>query len=125
MMTASLAVVRLTILLLYYRIFAQGGAKFKWSMITVVILNGAWGITFIFVHLFNCYPVEDTWTFSSGSEPRRCLTPGTFTHVRVFAISSAVIDALMLALPWPMVLSLGLPGRQKAAILSIFALGTM
>lgn len=124
-MTASLAFVRLTIVLLYYRIFSRGAPWFKPAMWVLIVLNAAWGVCFVFVHLFNCYPVTDTWKLASGAKKRRCITPHTFVHIHVFAISSVVIDILMLALPWPMVLSLRLSGRQKAAILSIFALGGM
>jgi hypothetical protein len=58
----------------------------------------------------------------AGAKGRHCLPVVTNT---VYAVSSVLIDAFILSIPWPHVLRLKISKKEKAAVLGIFGLGAL
>ncbi|KAF2750984.1 hypothetical protein M011DRAFT_455943 [Sporormia fimetaria CBS 119925] len=116
--TVAIAVTRYAILLFYNRIFR--GKFFNWSVWTLYIINGAWGIAYTVLFIFNCKPISDGWKSPAGSKGRRCLP---LTTAQSSAVSSVIIDFFMLVIPWVPIMRLNMTKREKAAVIGIFGLG--
>lgn len=118
--TVAIAIARFSILLFYHRIFI--GRLFEAWVWALYFLNGAWGIAYTVVFIFPCNPIHSFWEYAQGPTVQHCVP----THIyEVYAIASIVIDVLMLIIPWPQVLGMMMSKREKAAVLSIFGLGTL
>jgi hypothetical protein len=120
--TIAIAFARVSILLLYYRIFNVTSKIFRVWIWVMFILNGIWGIASTFVYIFACNPIHSFWTAARGQPGRHCI-PLAFHEI--YAVSSVVIDILMLVIPWPQILSMLMSRREKATVLGIFGLGTL
>jgi hypothetical protein len=116
--TIAIAVTRYAVLLFYGRIFL--GRAFRISLWTLYILNGAWGIAFFFLFVFSCRPISDGWKAPTGVKGRKCVP---ILAVQIYAVTSAIIDAAMLLIPWPPILRLRMTKKEKTAVLAIFGLG--
>lgn len=84
-------------------------------------LNVAWGIAFTFTYSFQCSPVEGFWTHVQGKRIGRVDISVNY----YYAVSTIIIDVMVLTLPWPMVWGLRMKRTQKVAVISIFMLGAM
>ncbi|ORY05911.1 hypothetical protein BCR34DRAFT_435559, partial [Clohesyomyces aquaticus] len=113
---------RAAVLLLYTRIFF---AQTHFVLLARILqfLNGGWGVSFLFVYIFQCWPISDVWTISHRFT-RHCVDSGTTLWCAI-AVSSVVIDGAILALPWPYVFRLRLPRREKCGVVVIFMLGAL
>ncbi|KAF2205335.1 hypothetical protein GQ43DRAFT_36423 [Delitschia confertaspora ATCC 74209] len=118
--TAAIAVTRHAILLFYNRIFI--GRSFNLSVWALYILNGIWGIAYIFSFAFECRPVRAFWEATRGQEKRHC---SPLIQIKIYAVASIVIDLSMLLIPWPPILRLKMRRREKVAVLGIFGLGAL
>ncbi|KAK4165536.1 hypothetical protein QBC43DRAFT_234787 [Cladorrhinum sp. PSN259] len=107
---------KLSILLMYYRIFRFPYFK-KWAYgIGAFII--AWVITITFLFIFICVPVEKLWY---PQIPGRCINQvGTWI---ANAVSTIVSDLVILCLPIPQVWSLQLRKGEKVAVTLAFCLG--
>ena len=83
-------------------------------------LNLSWGISFTIAYLAQCSPISDFW--SKPIDHRHCINISIHEY---FAISSIILDVLILCMPWPMVWRLQMALKHKVAVLSIFMLGAM
>jgi hypothetical protein len=106
----------MSILLLYRRIFSV--PKFQLASLLTGILVLSWCLSVFITVLLQCRPIALNWNKQlSGT----CINPKPFFFGN--AISNLIIDAVILALPIPMVLQLQLRLSQKLSILGIFLLG--
>ena len=85
-------------------------------------LNAFWGFAYTFVYIFQCVPVEQVWTMSVGQPGRKCWSENADYS---FAISSIILDAIILVMPMPFVWRLQMPVRQKVVVSAIFLLGAL
>ena len=85
-------------------------------------VNLAWGIAFFIAFLLSCTPISSNWAVAL-TEASNCENKDPTTYA--FAVSSVILDALVLAVPWPMVLKLRLSVRQKITVLSVFMHGAL
>ncbi|MCJ1269635.1 hypothetical protein MMC22_009527 [Lobaria immixta] len=115
--TPTIAMVKLSILLLYVRVFP--GVQFRrfvYGMGTVVAL---WWVACQCITVFECTPIHFFWTETP--------TTGHCVNVRTYfigqAIPNIITDLLIMALPLPPIWKLNLPRRQKFALSGIFLLG--
>ncbi|PSN65236.1 hypothetical protein BS50DRAFT_458561, partial [Corynespora cassiicola Philippines] len=91
-----------------------------------IIFVAAYGISFIFVLIFTCWPVEAYWyRFTTSwlrAHPHYKCHDELTTLVVIISISTAQ-DFIVCILPMFVVRKLRLPFRQKLALVGIFSLG--
>ncbi|KAE8312082.1 hypothetical protein BDV41DRAFT_589092 [Aspergillus transmontanensis] len=108
--------IKVSILLLYRRIFSVG--SFRALSYMVLGLVTSWCFAVFITILIQCRPIQFNWDKS---------LEGTCIDAKQFffgnAISNLLIDVILLALPIPMVLQLQLQLPQKLTVIGIFLLG--
>lgn len=119
-LVGSLTFSKLSILLFYRRIFPK--RSFNILVWTMFGMNAFWGVAYTFVYIFQCVPVEQVFTTSIGEPGRRCWSQAANQS---FAISSIVLDVVILIMPMPSIWELQMPVRQKLVVTGIFLLGTV
>jgi len=107
---------KLSLLLMYYRIFHVGYfKKMAWAVGAFVM---AWVVTITFLFIFICVPVEKLWY---PHLPGRCIDQvGTWI---ANAASTLLTDVLILLLPIPTIWKLHLGKTEKIGITVSFGLG--
>ncbi|KAK4129058.1 hypothetical protein N657DRAFT_676740 [Parathielavia appendiculata] len=115
----SLTLTRISILLLYKRIFNYGWIKRVIQIVLVLIV--ASGIWLVVAVCTACMPLQAFWDWSLYFTTRvYCQPPNLWWANAALHITS---DLVIMALPMPVLSSLNLPRRQKYAIVGLFALG--
>lgn len=118
--TLTFGLTKLSVLLLYKRIFH--GALFLasvWTMITVIVI---WTVAFFFANMLQCYPISENWTGLGGSADT-CIDENMMYVGQAF--SDAITDLIILAMPIPCIWALQLPAKQKVGVCSMFLLGIL
>ncbi|KAF9872593.1 major facilitator superfamily transporter [Colletotrichum karsti] len=113
----TLAVVKLTFLLQYYRILSVSRMRHIYMVMIVLVI--IWGITQATFALVACIPLEGFW------DPRvqaKCI-PNAHIAWYISALFNILSDIIILVLPIPVIRKLNLPGSQKAFLIGIFSLG--
>lgn len=113
-----LVLTKISILILYLRIFPQ--RIFQYAAIASIIVIGLHGIIFAFITAFQCVPVYSNWDQSITG---KCLSQNAI--VLVGAASSIVQDLLVLALPIPVIKSLNLKTGKRATLIIMFSIGSL
>ena len=110
------AAVKLSLILLYKRIFISPRCTLLFNVCTVFII--LWATIMTFLAVFNCTPIRGFWTGE-----------GTCFNFRSFAIGYAVVnitsDLVIWTLPIPLIWRMQLPLGQKVAVTLIFILGLL
>ncbi|KAK4200476.1 hypothetical protein QBC40DRAFT_339826 [Triangularia verruculosa] len=110
---------KLSVLALVYRVVDCSTGRTKH---VVLVLSGIVSLdttVFVFVTIFQCSPISDSWTVSSG--PQNCLDQGL--HLVVASIINTVQDFLIVFVPVKTVLGFDLPLSQRLTVLVLFAGG--
>ncbi|KAK3938736.1 hypothetical protein QBC46DRAFT_365287 [Diplogelasinospora grovesii] len=115
----SLTFTRISILLLYRRIFTYSWAKraIRITLILVITL----GLWFIASILTACVPLTAFWDWSLFFTTHVYCQP-----VQIWWLNAAlniVSDIVIMAVPMPVLSTLKLPKRQKIALVGVFGLG--
>ncbi|KAK6821765.1 hypothetical protein PG995_008480 [Apiospora arundinis] len=109
---------KLSILLLYNRIFSVDGLFRRLVSILLAMVVCFWvGCTI--ANIANCVPMEYSW-INSLSDPRYCFNFNIFWFAS--GICETVIDLLIVLLPVKVVLGLQLSTKKKVAIAFVFLL---
>ena len=111
-------IVKISLLMLYRRIFSLRAKWFQIAWWTNVGLVGVLFIVFIALTCTQCKDLSTIWD-SSGS----CIPDQTMIATSGFI--NAVIDSAILVLPLRMVWLLQMDRKQKVAICGVFGLGLM
>ncbi|KAF7588618.1 hypothetical protein BBP40_005456 [Aspergillus hancockii] len=106
--------VKLSLLLLYRRIFLS--AKFLFIVYGMGVVIALWAIIMTFLGIFNCNPISGFWTGQG-----KCLLFKEFAIG--YAIVNILTDLAVWLLPIPSIWKLQLPTAQKVALTFIFVLG--
>lgn len=113
-------VTKVSVLLLYYRVFGVH-ARFR---IAAYITGGiviAWWISCFFATMFTCIPLKALWDTSIKNK--------TCIDMRKFGIANGsfnmITDIMVVALSVPMVWSLQLSQKKKILISGAFGMGTL
>lgn len=116
----TITVVKLSILMLYRRIFVTQGFKRTTTYVGVICL--AWFLLAIFIDIFQCHPFEAAFNVKLLFTDR-CIDLQAF----YWGITAAnvTLDVVLLYLPLHMVWGLKLPKRQKFVLSGIFMLGIL
>ncbi|KAJ3580176.1 hypothetical protein NPX13_g389 [Xylaria arbuscula] len=113
----SLLCSKLSLLLLFYRLFS--GRVYKWILVTVGLFVIGYSLSAVLVNLLHCIPIEYNWDmtikghcFDTGIEP-------------VFlAVLNVVTDVAILVLPLPYIWRLHSGLRSKLQLTAIFSFGS-
>ncbi|KAI1329791.1 hypothetical protein F5Y16DRAFT_417344 [Xylariaceae sp. FL0255] len=110
---------KLSILLLYNRIFSVDGLL-KRQIIALIIAVAGYGIGTTVANLLNCIPLKYSW-INNLDDPRYCFNYNNFWLAT--GIVEAVLDVLILLLPIGAVSKLQLNVRKRFAISLVFLTG--
>ena len=110
--------IKVSILLLYRRIFSINDAFRTQSTLVLLIVFLFW-LAATIATLLNCRPLKYSWI--GLSEKEYCINYNIFWMVT--GATEIVIDTIILALPVRMVLSLQLSLKRKVSVVLVFLLG--
>ena len=118
--TATITLVKLSILILYRRIFPTPAFKKTTLIVGSAVIY--WFIVALFTDIFQCRPLQ------AAFDPEllftdHCINVEAF--YRGITASNLCIDFVILYMPLHMVWGLKLHARQKLALSAIFLLGSM
>lgn len=113
---AGMGAVKLSILLLYLRLFSAG-RRLKTIIYILIAFVVAYTVSGELSVLFGCQPIKKLWR---PELPGKCFH--TITHVISQAVFNLVADILIVAAPIPTIWSLKLPTRHKIAVTALFML---
>nr|POE99520.1 hypothetical protein CFP56_52910 [Quercus suber] len=124
------ACVKISILLLYHRLFHEKSSiAFQIALYVGIIVTAGYSIAYILVISFACLPSEAWWkafnfTYEANAN-YSCLDTGTSWINVSCGIFAGGSDLFVIFLPWTMTRSLGLPKRQLFVLNFIFSLGAL
>ena len=110
--------IKISILLLYHRIFTLRAYRLMIKFCIVYML--LFQMSFILVSIFICTPIHSFWDLS---EPSKCIDSVDF-----YVANSALnifTDLVILILPMPIVWKLHVSRKQKTVLSLVFVLGSM
>lgn len=115
----SLAMMKVSVLLLYIRIFDVGFAKFRLAARFVMVIVALWCLSVILCGVLLCQPFAFNWdqTIPGGHCGDQVLSYIITGSVNI------VTDVMVLCLPMPMIWSLQMPTSNKLALTVVFAIG--
>ncbi|CAK7201709.1 hypothetical protein SEUCBS139899_004421 [Sporothrix eucalyptigena] len=117
---ADVTLLKLTLLFFYLRIFpTQGVRRIIWGTIGFVIV---FGLTFIFIGIFQCRPISYYWTNWDGEHTGTCLNVNAIGWAN--AAISIALDFWMLAIPLYQLRKLRLHWKKKLSVVFMFTVGT-
>ncbi|RMY70375.1 hypothetical protein D0863_05817 [Hortaea werneckii] len=117
-----LVITKISILLLYLRIFPSTVST--WFRVTIWIVVGlcsAYCLAMWFSILFECDPIGYNWTRWDGEHEGKCIN----ARALIYSSSSIniVLDLMVFFLPFPKLMKLEVSGRKKIGICLTFVLG--
>ena len=115
----SLVFSRISILLLFRRIFTYRWTKRAIQIVLVLVI--AIGIWLVISVCTACVPLEAFWNWSLFWTTKVYCQPGNIWWAN--AALHVASDLVIMALPMPVLSALKLPRRQKYALVGVFALG--
>ena len=86
----------------------------------MLVVVGAWTVSFFFASLFQCHPITPLIEAFYG---HKCVN--TIALWYAGGATDIAVDFFILGMPVPLVLKLQLPWRQKLGVLSMFLLGAL
>lgn len=111
---------KLSILLLYRKIFDTERFRFKLICDVLFVYIMLYTVATFIVTIFQCDPIQKAWARD---------LPGTCVNLTAFWYANAALhtltDVIILLLPMPVIKGLKLPRRQKLALNLVFALGIL
>ena len=112
----SLAWTKLSVLLLYYRVFHVDGFRKQALIVGGAVL--AWTVCITFLFIFTCVPVEKFW--HSEIEGRCISQVGTYVSN---GVSTIITDVIILLMPAPQIWRLQMRRLVKIGLCASFGLG--
>lgn len=117
----ELAVVKVSILLFYRRIFTV--RSFRIIDNFAIALTIIWGMAFTLAVTFQCTPISTIWTQFEMNYTPYCTNQRQYYLAG--AVSSLILDFMVFALPFPPLMKLKMSPKQKLGVASIFLLGSI
>jgi hypothetical protein len=120
--TPALALIKLSCVLFYARVFGKGSDRIvNMALHALTALIVVWGFGFFFGWLFGCGTHFDYyWT----SQENQLKCPADLAKINLsLAISNFLIDFIIMVFPIPLIMKLQMSRTNKFATLIIFALG--
>lgn len=114
----SISLTKISILLLYLRLFIQKPFRIIcWILIGIIT---GYMVATTFSTIFQCTPISRAWNEAIAGT---CINITKFWYAN--ASFSIATDAIILFLPMPIIYSLRLPINQRMALMFVFALGIL
>ena len=114
----SITAAKLSVLLLYRRIFTV--RRFRIVIDIVGVLSLLWGITSFLIFIFQCNPVHKGF---NPDAPGQCINlESTYYGI---SVSNAAFDVLITFMPVKLIWALKLPMKQRVVLILIMCLGLM
>ncbi|KAH3917717.1 hypothetical protein HBH56_043970 [Parastagonospora nodorum] len=110
--------IKVSILFFYLRIAAE--KTFERLCKATIYLLLTFCLVCIIVVLAQCRPLHKMWDLT-GMVPGSCINTSVFIYIT--SATNILLDIWILILPIKLLLSIQRPGREKSALLAIFALG--
>jgi len=123
----AIAMVKFSILLFYARIFTENTARlptliwFRRALYAMGAVTALWWVLCQSIVIFECSPIHYFWDHKPISG--HCIDVQQFFTGQ--AIPNIITDAILLALPLPLIWRLQLPMVQKAGLSAVFLLGSL
>ena len=117
----TLGVVKLSVLLLYRRLFV--GRFFNGYSLTMSALVVLWSLSFTFAYAFQCGTKLSYYWTSAATIEEYC--DNTNAIDLGFVVSDVMTDLLLLATPLPIIWRLQLSMPQRIGLCGIFLLGLL
>ncbi|KAK9416598.1 putative Integral membrane protein [Seiridium unicorne] len=108
---------KLSILFFYLRLSPQ--TWFRWCTYALISASIIYSVTFLFLNLFPCRPIQATWDYTIQAST--CLDP--FSSYWALSVLNVLMDVCILVLPIPVVLPLQMDRKRKLSLLLLFAAG--
>ena len=121
LMILVFGLIKLSVLLLYRRIFV--GKIFERFSLGMCVLIGLWTLAFFFATAFQCKTDPAAWWTSPKTIALYC--DKTQDIELGFAVSDVATDLVVLAIPVPLVWKLQMSVSRKITITCIFLLGLL
>ncbi len=118
--TLTFGLTKLTVLLLYRRIFP--GEIFRRAIMIGYGVVFVWTVGYFFSNLFQCWPIATNWTWFGFSKD---LCINTNMMILSQSWSDIFTDLLILAMPLPCIWALQMKFRHKLGVSAIFLLGLL
>jgi hypothetical protein len=112
--------IKLSILLLFLRIFGLTHQKTRIAVWVLIVIVASIGISGFFGFLFLCSPVKKLFVFNT---PGQCNFPAITKLSRAQSVMHVVTDLLITIVPIPMVVRLNLPTPQRLGVLAVMTTG--
>lgn len=118
---SQVAELKLSLLFFYLRIFPGGMVRrLIWA---TVGFDALFGLGFLCLTLFQCWPIDFYWTGWDGEHQGVCLDSNRIGWAN--AAISIALDVWMLALPLSQLPSLQLHWKKKVGVGIMFVVGTL
>lgn len=112
---------KLSLLFFYLRIFPDKTVqKLLWGSVGVVVV---FGVTFIFIGIFQCTPISFFWTKWDGLGQGHCLDTNIIGWTN--ASISIALDLWMLAIPLSQLRGLRMNMKKKIGVAAMLCVGTL
>ncbi len=118
--TLTFGLTKMTVLLLYRRIFP--GETFKKAVMIGYGVVFLWTVGYFFSNLFQCWPIATNWTWWGFSKD---LCINTNMMILSQSWSDVFTDLAILAMPLPCIWALQMKFRHKLGVSAIFLLGLL
>ncbi|KAH7121686.1 hypothetical protein EDB81DRAFT_952355 [Dactylonectria macrodidyma] len=116
---AQVSLLKMSLLFFYLRIFQGLTRNLLWA---TVAFNAMFGIVFVFLGVFECWPISYFWTGWDGEHHGSCLNTNAIAWAN--AGISVALDVWMLAIPLHRLWSLKMHWKKKTGVAAMFIVGT-
>lgn len=127
MVVTSFALIKLSFLFFYKRVFVYDKTNWKdtrnFLILTLITLTILWGSGFILIILTGCRNHFSAHYSLSKNTADYCIN--TFKYLYAFAISDFITDLLIFFTPIPFICRLRLSFKRKLGVLLVFLLGAL
>lgn len=117
----AVVLLKLSLLLFYLRVFP--GTRLRQLLWGTVVFNVVYGIVFVFVAIFQCWPIDYYWKKWDGEAGGRCINLNALTWAN--AAVSIALDIWMISLAMSQVVKLKLHWKKKVGVGLMFIVGTL
>ena len=122
-MSLTFGFIKLSVLLLYRRLFVIVGSLFKFYSLAMCGVIALWCLSFFFAFAFQCGTDITNWWTSVATVEAYC--DNTSAIIVAFGISDVVTDIMILITPLPIVWRLQMSTANKVGLMAVFLLGML
>ena len=119
MFCAASALSKLSILLMYLRIFPQA-STFRYAVCVVSAFVVSYGIATVCTNLFSCSPIAGSWDLAYATTAKCINRPAFYLAQAALGI---VADFATVAIPIPVIGKLQMDTRKKVGVIVLLSMG--